>query len=276
MSSLAASGGSLDGPLAKVERAKKHIREFEGEFRAFLDTKPYVIGTKRNPETRQLVYYVVAVGELPASIPSIAGDVLQNLRSSLEHLAYQLVLVGTGGSGPFRHVYFPIADSANEYEANKARQIKGMRQDAIKAIDSIKPYKAGNHQLWMLHRLNNIDKHRLLLTVGSAFRSVDLGALMSVMMRRNMASDPNWAGREVPTMHAFFKPADRMCPLKAGDELFIDAPDAEVNQEMQFAFDVAFSEPQVAESEPILDTLREIIDVVENLIKSFGPLLSHQ
>jgi len=35
--------------------------------------------------------------------------------------------------------------------------------------------KGGNDVLWQLHELNNVDKHRLILTVGSAVRSTDLG-----------------------------------------------------------------------------------------------------
>ena len=45
-----------------------------------------------------------------------------------------------------------------------------MRKDAVDAIDAIKPYKGGNDTLWRLHGLNNIDKHRLLITVGLAYR----------------------------------------------------------------------------------------------------------
>src|SRR5438132_5583994 len=51
------------------------------------------------------------------------------------------------------------------------------RQDATSgaAIDALRPYKGGNDVLWQLHELNNVDKHRLILTVGSALRSTDLG-----------------------------------------------------------------------------------------------------
>src|SRR3990172_3595613 len=122
------------------------------------------------------VYHIAGGEDGPPDIARIGGDVIQNLRSALDHLAYQLVLVGTGKPGPFFHVYFPIFDSAPEYKAGKTRQIKGMRQEAIDAIDGIKPYKGGNDTLWQLHSLNRIDKHRLILTAGSAFESVDIGA----------------------------------------------------------------------------------------------------
>jgi hypothetical protein len=262
--------------LTKVERAKEHINELEAEVRSFLDSKPYVIGTKHNPETRQLIYYLISVRETPPNLAAITGDALQNLRSALDHLAYHLVLVGTAKPGPFFHVYFPIADSATKYKAAKARSTQGMRPDAVKAIDAIKPYPGGNDTIWRLHKLNNVDKHRLLITVGSAFRNMDLGGYLIRQMHRSLAADDplRQSSGDVTSLQAFFRPADRLFPLEAGDELFIDQSDAEVDEKLQFAFDVAFGEPQVVEGEPLLETLKQMADVVGQLIPAFKPLLA--
>ena len=144
-----------------------------------------------------------------------------------------------------------------------------MRPDAIKVIDAIKPYKDGHDLLWLLYKLNNIDKHRLVITVGSAFRSVNLGVYMQQMMQRMWADK----GVTLPVLDFYVRPADRLFPLKAGDELFIDAPDAEVNEKMQFVFEVAFGEPQVVEGKPLLDTLHQLAKIVEGIVPGFEPLL---
>jgi len=256
---------------AKVERAKHHVQDLKGAIESFFAANPYEVGTKRNPETRQLIYYVVRVKDVPPMVNVIAGEVLQSLRSALDHLAYQLVLVGTGQAGPFHYVYFPICDSAEEYESKKLRQIKGMRQNAIEAIDAVKPYKGGNDTLWRLHKLNIVDKHRLLVTVGSQMRSVDLGAHMASLMKKS-------TGIEFPAISAFFRaaPTDPLAPfepLKAGEELFIDGPDAEPNEHMQFRFEVSLSEPGVLQGEPIIEALHQMVDLVDHLIPTFGPLL---
>jgi hypothetical protein len=257
----------LKGPMAKVERAKHHVKELEVELSAFQYTNPYKVGTKRNPQTRQLIYYLTSVSDVPIGISVIAGEVIQSLRSALDHLAYQLVLVGIGQPGPFHYVYFPISDSAQKYEAGKTGQVQGMTQDAIDAIDALKPYQGGNDTLWRINKLNNIDKHRLLVTVGSQFRSVDLGAHMSRFMQESFPDKP------IPMMSVFVKPADTLFPLKTGDELFIDGPDAEPNDKMQFRFEVALSEPQVLEGEPVLEALHQMVDLVDNLVPAFAPLL---
>ncbi len=257
----------------KIERAKKHIRDLEVEVRSFLDSQPYKVGAKRNPETRQLVYYLLSVQDAPPTIAAITGDVLQNLRSALDHLAYHLAVIGTGGKGPFRHIYFPISENAAKYKTERPGKVKGMRQDAIKAIDAIKPYGGGNDTLWHLHRLNNVDKHRLVITVGSAFHSVNVGAHGRHAMQKLV--EQVWLEEDIvlPEIDVYVRPADRLFPLKAGDELLITDPDTEVNEKMQFVFEVAFGEPQIVEGEPLLKTLQQMIDLVDNIVLNFRTLL---
>src|SRR5207253_1434562 len=142
----------------KIQRATEHLRNLETEVRAFLTTNPYVVGTKREPQTRKLIYYVESVSATPITIPAIASDMLQNLRSALDHLAYQLILAG--GAIPSRQTCFPIFDTETGYRTMDSRKVMGMQQHAIQAIDALKPYQGGNDVLWLLHRLNNVDKHR--------------------------------------------------------------------------------------------------------------------
>ena len=52
-----------------------------------------------------------------------------------------------------------------------------------------------------------------------------------------------------------------------------DAPDAEPNEHLKFRFEVALSEPQILEGEPIRETLHEMTDLVDHLIPIFKPLL---
>jgi len=162
----------------KIERALVHIGELKSECSRFVESSPYLVQVRRAPLTRRPIYYVASVQHTPHQIALIAGDVLQNLRSALDHLAYQLVVVGKNSPGPFSHVYFPIADNAEKYLAERNRKVAGMREYAIAAIDAVKPYQGGNDLLWRLHRLNNIDKHRLLIAVGSAYRSVNVGGVL--------------------------------------------------------------------------------------------------
>ena len=264
----------------KVERAKQHIVDLNLRLKAFLDSNPYKVGTYRNPETRQLIYFLTGVRNVPPQIGLVVGDVIQNLRSALDHLAFQLYMLGPGGQagGSGSRTHFPIADDSAKYKIGAPRKIKGLRPDAIKAIDAIKPYKGGgtdkSDALWRLEKMNNIDKHRILIAIGSQFRGFDAGVDVNRMFEEAMAKSPPEMRFTVPKSSLFLNPADRMWPLKAGDQLFIDGPDAEVKENRQFRFEVAFGESEVAEGEPIIETLQQMADLVDSLIMSFLPFLA--
>ena len=246
---------SLAAIRLKIERARDHLRDLQDQVGTFLATKPYEVGAKRDPSTRKPIYFVARITTTPAMLPAIAGDVLQNLRSALDHLAYRLEVVGLGRapSDP-RYIAYPIGDVEAEYPPRRNQTIKAARQEAKDAIDATKPYRGGNDVLWRLHKLNNIDKHRLLLTVGSAFRAVDLGAELSRTMREAFPDRPAF-----PPMKTFISPADRLFPLKVGDELYIGGVDHPINAQMEFRFDVALGEPDVVEGEPLIVRIVELI-----------------
>jgi hypothetical protein len=85
--------------------------------------------------------------------------------------------------------------------------------------------------------------------------------------------DPNYPVPVPPTLHLFYRENPMAGPLKAGDVLFTDQPDAEVNEEMQFAFGTAISEPGVIENALLLETLQELSERVGNVITQFEPLV---
>ena len=126
--------------------------------------------------------------------------------------------------------------------------------------------------------MNNIDKHRILIAIGSQYQSVDIGGDFARAYKKGLAEvTPEMAkmfSPEPPNLKLFIRPADRMWPLKAGNELFADAPDAEVHQNRQFRFEVAFGESKIIEGEPIIETLQQMADLVDSLIVSFRPFLA--
>jgi len=78
-------------------------------------------------------------------------------------------------------------------------------------------------------------------------------------------------GKDLPAISAFFQPADVLFPLKEGDKLFIDAPDAEVNEQMQFRFNVALNEPGIIEGKPLLETVHQLTTLVEGIVMALTP-----
>lgn len=263
----------------KVERAKKHVSDLEREIQSFLETRPYKVGCKVDPETRKPTYYVSSVEPTPKSLPLIAGDAVQNLMSALDHLAYQLVLSDTADAPPnARWIYFPIQDDATKYEAKKAGKIQGASKDTIDAIDSLKPYKGGNDLLWMLYRLNNIEKHRLLFTVGSCAAGIHAGQIAARTLSRWMSqNEPRpFLHRAVKTLKGlgtFLIPKDKGFPLEPGFKLYTGATDEEPDPDQEFRFDIAINEPGIVESESLLVTLHQLTTMVEGIVTDLTPRL---
>ena len=256
----------------KIKRAEKHIADLEQQLRAFLDTTPYKVGTKHDSQTRKLIYYVTSIKPVPDCLPLVAGDVIQNLMSSLDHLAYQIVCSDTKDHPPNPNwIYFPIADDAAKYEAKKREKMRGARQETFDAIDALKPYKGGNDLLWALYRLNNVEKHRLLLTVGSQAAGVNVAQDVARRMAGGSFSPEALAA--LASMSLFLRPADSGFPLKEGFELFIGAVGEEPNPHQQFGFNVALNEPGIIEGAPLLETLHQLKTLVERIVAALATRL---
>lgn len=166
---------SLVGFDVKVKRAREHLDAFrEADARINRAGEYEFLGEIRS-DGREHIY---RVHNPPAPDPQwsvIAGDCLHNLRAALDYLAYQLVLVS--GNKSNERTQFPIRKSSHGARRGRFRRwlgrksqpaeiSGGVRADILKVVQAVQPYNRGNRigeQLWMLHQLDVIDKHRQLL-----------------------------------------------------------------------------------------------------------------
>src|ERR1700682_1942445 len=221
--------------------------------------------------TKERTYYLAEAREIDVEISSIIGDAVHNLRSALDHLAYRAMSITPGvTSKQLGKVNFPIAENAQKYNTETRTRIEGMRQDAIDAIDGIQPYGGGTGEIfWHLHSLDIIDKHRLLIVVGSTNR------LHSMTPRQVAALKRNFLGMDLdaytPAQDAILfqtESANIQFPLKTGDKLAV-IPESEVNKHMQFTFEIAFGEPQVLRGNPVIQTLHQMAHRIFHIISDF-------
>jgi hypothetical protein len=233
----------------KIERAKKHLRDLAAEVLALENTAVVVMDYDTDVPPHPIVALhsgpippgFQSIPTLPFDVVSIAGDIVHNLRSALDHLAYQLVLIGSPDAVPSRRIEFPIAETATKYETEKARKVEGMRPEAIEFIDRLKPYKGGNDALWRIHELDNIDKHRALFTMAQDFLFISDWFPGTYWLKTD---NPNFSGVE-----------------------------ANVKQDIQSEIEEAVSNPKIAQSNALLPSLHQLVDFVENLVLSFKPFL---
>lgn len=265
----------VDRIRAKVTRAKQHIDDFQLALSGFYNTRPYGIGVKVDSDTGKRVYYVSKVDDIPGSLETIAADVIQNLRTPLDHIAYQLVLDSRGGTEPDWKVYYPISGSATHYPATRDGKIKGVRQEVIDAIDATEPYQGGRgHALWQLNELNKPDKHELLIATGNFSGGVNLRALAGPHMRRSGVPE-HMRDALFGAMKTLFIKEKQRRPIQVGDEIMIEHPPlpSEVADASAFAFHVSFNAPGVIEPEPAIKTLQDMTNLVDDIVTQLGRFL---
>jgi hypothetical protein len=254
----------------KIERADKHIIELENAINAFFQSGPYTIVEQKDPNTGQVVAgEVTRCEDIPLPIATIVGDAFQNLRSSLDHLAHQLWLM-CPGANPDVWANFPFWNEPAKFKKAIANgKVERMRQDAIDVLAIIEPCKGlkGN-QLWALNRLNNVDKHRLLLTVGTGWYG-DLNLLAA--LKTHSVLPEQFAKMFEGFGQIFLRAADPegSRPLKVGDILPIRAEHLELNQNQRFRFSITLWEPEIAKPQPVLETIKQLSGFVKNTLPMF-------
>lgn len=265
------NAGRVDAIKVKIDRGRKHIADASGFIDSYLSRNPFSVSTRRDPQTRRLIYFVNNVDQPDPQLAEIVGDALHNLRSSLDHIAYRLVENGSG-QPPSRRIYFPIFDDRTNYESDGHRQVRGASPNAVQVIDAIRPYREGNSRLWQLHRLNIVDKHRLLLMGGAVFDSVNISPTIQRAMHQAFIHNADLQARfnSMPMPDLFLHPADNLFPLMAGAELYIDAPDAEPHPHTTFRFTVSVGDAEILHGEPIVPALTEMANAVEAVLNQLA------
>jgi hypothetical protein len=255
--------------LARYERGVKHLDDFYAAFGAFRRENPHKIGMKTDPQTGDVTYYLTHVPEIPLDLSIIAGDALHNFRSTLDHLAWKLV--EAAGKTPRDQTGFPIFDSEANYRSYSPKKVEGMRPIAIERIHNLRPYRGGNNDLWILHRLDIIDKHRLLLTLATGRFA---GGMSSKERAKAVAAWDSRYGSPAPSLlaHGILIKNTTDGLLKTGDELKT-VPAAEAEDPLVVYFDITINEPGVSEGQSCYLLFETIKGEVERIITDFAPLL---
>ena len=259
----------LVGINAKIERAKSHLLDLEAEIKKFVQTKPYEIEAYDEKETGDRVWIVHVRSEPPILFGTIVGDLLNNLRSSLDYLVIALA-EGRGES----KLFFPICMTADEFD-KAVTKIKEfiLCNEAIQILREVQAYKGGDgNGLWQLHQLNRREKHRFLIPVGTANAqaTTSMPSAMMKMMRKF----------RTPLFHPgifHVEPGNRVFPLKEGTELYrllAQGRPGVVGNDPRFTFEMAFGEGEIFNDKPLLSTLLNWTKLVATTINKFVPLLN--
>ncbi len=258
--------GGLPGYRMKVERAKRHIRELAEEVAAFHSREPYAIRVHDDLQRAQRTWKVEIREEVPECWSAIVGDAIHNARASLDLMMVAVVKRCDPNRTSYNHVHFIVGETKKKFEDRLPENIKGASPEARRLIENLKPYKGGDEAFWRLHQLDILDKHKAIIPVGAAYESVDIGGHMTTVMRRLMGD-----GAQFPEISVALAPAKRQFPLRNGAALLRSpiSDNSPTNDDLKFAFDVAFGEGQILDGEPVVPALTQMCEFVEGVFDIF-------
>lgn len=150
----------------KIERAKRHIDEFEFVTKAYFDGNPYEIIHEIHPESGENVWRILVKEALPSVMSVIAGDAIHNLRTALDYLVCELIRAN--GREPHQNAGLTIKNRPENLKPGGIPKIQGISARAERYLLRLKGSNATNGALFVLSMLDVYDRHNTLVTVAGA------------------------------------------------------------------------------------------------------------
>jgi hypothetical protein len=160
----------LAGPEAKLDRAIEHLETVEAACDHFMKSLPYTVTTEFESDPGCYVARFRRRREMPLAVGVIVGELIHDLRSALEHVAWVLAASNTDDVAKLwetrNEISFPMAKRPEAFDSHSLlAYITGPMRTVL---DSLQPHTRGNpyqvdrHPLAALHDFWNVDKHRVV------------------------------------------------------------------------------------------------------------------
>jgi hypothetical protein len=151
----------------KLLRAEQHLERLEKEVKLRQQSSPYAFSYKVDPSTGENVIRLHIKDPVPDGWSLDVGDILHNMRSALDHLAFEIAARGKGSPltvGEIRSSEFPIFREKPPDDRFLAK-VRCWPTSARAIARQLQPYQRAdpaNDILQVVQALSNIDKHRRL------------------------------------------------------------------------------------------------------------------
>lgn len=241
----------------KIKRANKYIAEINSLVNDFARSDFYAMRIENDGPLRYLCVDV-DTSRFPFDDAALAiGDALHNLRTSLDHLWYQIVLACGGKTTQWTR--FPVFDSGDKlvHAMNDALKHKRITLKVAEfVLDTIKPYQGGNTFIWPLHVLNITDKHEMLVP------------MLQLMQISDLRLEEHKTGKVIGQSSYIIDSSARIRLRDAYRKKVI------VKDKGHAAAAILFDEGTTMWGEPVVPALVWIAEEVTRTVKAFEILLS--
>jgi len=256
----------------KIRRARELIAEIS---KNLVTDPPYSYFLETNTTTLEKSTFAKVNEESFDMTVTRCGDVIHNLRSALDHAYWQAVSPHVEGK-KHRNIQFPFAKDIDNFPETIKRSLGGnvsnVSNEFYSAIASVKPYagKSGNVLLYLIHKTNIEDKHKLPISAGNLTKlsSARIRELVpdfppniniTNMIISNSRRDIVWQGFFV---HPYFI-GDAVLPTTYLFHKKLDIP-----------VDIVFTFPELDIRTGIVETLKDMTNEVERVLSVMSESLT--
>lgn len=236
----------------KFHRAHEHLEELGTRIEEWKKGAGATVFGEADPEDLRFQIFSFQNEPIPAeTLSPVIGDVVHNLRASLDHLCFELATAYTGplSKKQLDKARFPIHRTEGEFRAATAEMLRLVGSEAGAIIQRLQPYYTRPDKgpewdlLWQLEALVLADRREALRVVNSVVGRWSLEAIVP------MDFDPagTWFRTGVPPKRR--APIARLPLLPEGTE-------DEVMRKITVSLDVALADPP---SPPMADPIYEIL-----------------
>lgn len=195
----------LEGARLKIGRAKHHLEELEFQFGVSSTAHRDAFAHESNAEgTEHVVWLKDDLGPVSPLYPLIIGDYFHNLRSALDHIAFEVNKLGAGAQFTdklARDSEFPVFEDEAAFKRSAPRKIAGFRAKERALITDMQPYIGLDHPtrsgLLSIHDLNRFDKHRELTLLWHGWGQISINVGPNDTVDTPSVGKPLEAGTEV-------------------------------------------------------------------------------
>ena len=243
----------IEAPLSKMVWAEINLDDLKKQIRAFEQGDSYSLSVEYDAE-HSLYVYRLKPNDVPPQIAAMAGDVVNNLRGTLDHLIWAIARMNV--EHPFNRTCFPIYPEKITTWLNRrtgkterrdntrevGRVCQSLPPEAIDVVRAFQPYERGDDPfkdpLNVLNDLWNMDKHRTIIPIAAS-------ALLPLF-----GSHPGFSVRYLNDGTVIFHIPESANP--------------KVNFEPHISFRVAFPPTSPGDGSPVADLLDDLYETVAN------------
>lgn len=260
----------------KIERACKTLDELDALLSLPRGQRRYNF-QHRGFTLQGTPYFRLVFAPIDEMAPVLVGEAISHLRSSLDIAVVTLARLSDPDMDEDKNVQFPFAKRESDWMKTGGgaprRRIIKLSDEAKAVVDSLRPYRGGDNDLYGLHELSNTDKHRRLISVGSLNQA---SGFISVSDLQGLEASCN-AMEIVANMTAAASRSGKQGGSGAFEDGLTFALSSGISgpvpglldlmhSHINLAVEACFAEPDVFDRKPLIPTLRHLCALTGDII----------